>query len=58
MVDSYEPGDLRLPASIAVAEGNVANEVLTTQRLKALLVILPPRGWVLYFMKKDTCIIQ
>ena len=53
MVDSYEPGDLRLPASIAVAEGTVANEVLTTTAVKSPVGYTPTAGLgYYYFIKK------
>lgn len=53
MVDSYEKGDLRLPASIAVAEGTVANEVLTTTAVKSPVDYKPTTGLgYYYFIKK------
>ena len=53
MVDSYEPGDLRLPASVAVAEGTVANEVLTTTAVKSPVNYTPAPGLgYYYFIKK------
>ena len=53
MVDSYEPGDLRLPASIAVAEGTVASEVLTTTAVKSPVNYKPTPGLgYYYFIKK------
>ncbi|WPU97069.1 RagB/SusD family nutrient uptake outer membrane protein [Mucilaginibacter sabulilitoris] len=53
MVDSYEQGDLRLPASIAVAEGTVANEVLTTTAVKSPVGYKPTPGLgYYYFIKK------
>ena len=53
MVDSYEKGDLRLPASIAVAEGTVANEVLTTTAVKSPVDYKPTAGLgYYYFIKK------
>src|SRR5690606_12755145 len=42
MVDSYEPGDLRLPASIAVAEGAVDdNNVMTITGVKSPVDYVP-----------------
>jgi hypothetical protein len=53
MVDSYEAGDLRLPASIAVAEGTVADEVLTTTSVKSPVGYVPTAGVdYYYFIKK------
>lgn len=53
MVDSYEKGDLRLPASIAVAEGTVESEVLTTTAVKSPVNYKPVAGLgYYYFIKK------
>ncbi|MBB6107648.1 Starch-binding associating with outer membrane [Mucilaginibacter lappiensis] len=53
MVNSYEAGDLRLPASISVAEGTVANEVLTTTAVKSPVGYKPTTGLsYYYFIKK------
>jgi len=52
MVDSYEQGDLRLPASIAVAEGTVANEVLTTTAVKSPAGYKPTPGLGFYYFVK------
>ncbi|TSJ35892.1 RagB/SusD family nutrient uptake outer membrane protein [Mucilaginibacter corticis] len=53
LVDSYEKGDLRLPISIAVAEGTVANEVLTTTAVKSPVNYTPTAGLgYYYFIKK------
>jgi hypothetical protein len=53
MVDSYETGDQRLPASVAVAEGTVANEVLTTTAVKSPVGYKPTAGLgYFYFIKK------
>ncbi|MBK0378447.1 RagB/SusD family nutrient uptake outer membrane protein [Mucilaginibacter segetis] len=53
MVDSYETGDLRLPASIGVAEGTVNNEVLTTTAVKSPVDYTPAPGLsYYYFIKK------
>jgi hypothetical protein len=53
MIDSYEAGDLRLPASIAVAEGTADGEQFTFERL------VEPKGYTVpegkefrYFVKK------
>lgn len=53
LVDSYEDGDLRLPASIAVAEGTVNNGVLTTTAVKSPVNYVPEAGKdYYYFIKK------
>ena len=54
MVDSYEAGDLRLPASIAVAEGTVTNEVMTNiSAVKSPVGYKPTPGLgYYYFIKK------
>lgn len=53
MVDSYESGDLRLPASIAVAEGTVSNDVLTATAVKSPVNYTPTAGLgYYYFIKK------
>ncbi|MGN8068599.1 RagB/SusD family nutrient uptake outer membrane protein [Mucilaginibacter sp. 22184] len=52
MVDSYEKGDLRLPASIAVAEGTVTNEVLTTTAVKSPVDYKPTVGLAYYYFIK------
>jgi len=53
MVESYEPDDLRLPASIAVAEGTVADEVLTATAVKSPVNYVPTPGVdYYYFIKK------
>ncbi|WP_316745048.1 RagB/SusD family nutrient uptake outer membrane protein [Pedobacter antarcticus] len=53
LVDSYEPGDLRLPASIAVAEGIIDNEVITTTAVKSPVNYKPAAGTgYYYFIKK------
>lgn len=53
MVDSYESGDLRLPASIAVAEGTVNNDVLTTTAVKSPINYKAAAGLgYYYFIKK------
>lgn len=53
MVDSYEKGDLRLPASIGVAEGTINNEVLTTTAVKSPVDYTPAAGTgYYYFVKK------
>ncbi|UOE46511.1 RagB/SusD family nutrient uptake outer membrane protein [Mucilaginibacter sp. SMC90] len=53
MVDSYEKGDLRLPASIAVAEGNINNEVMTITGVKSPVDYKPTAGvGYNYFIKK------
>ncbi len=53
MVDSYEKGDLRLPASIGVAEGTVTTEVLNTKAVKSPVNYVPTPGLsYYYFIKK------
>ncbi len=53
MVDSYEPGDLRLPASVGVAEGTINNEVITTTAVKSPVGYQPAAGiGFYYFVKK------
>jgi len=54
MIDSYEAGDLRLPASIAVAEGTVDdNSVMTITAVKSPVDYLPTPGVAYqYFIRK------
>jgi starch-binding outer membrane protein, SusD/RagB family len=52
LVNSYETGDLRLPASIAVAEGTVANEALTTTAVKSPVGYTPTPGLTYYYFIK------
>ncbi|MEC5142928.1 RagB/SusD family nutrient uptake outer membrane protein [Chitinophaga sp. 212800010-3] len=53
MVDSYENGDLRLPASIAVAEGTIDNEVMTVTAVKSPVGYQPAAGaGYYYFIRK------
>jgi len=53
MVDSYEPGDLRLAASVGVAEGTVNSDVLTTTAVKSPVGYTPTPGLsYFYFIKK------
>ena len=53
MIDSYEAGDLRLPASVGVAEGTVVSEVLTTTAVKSPVNYTPAPGLsYYYFIKK------
>lgn len=54
MVDSYEAGDLRLPASIGVAEGTVNdNNVMTITAVKSPVNYQPATGvGYQYFIKK------
>jgi hypothetical protein len=50
LVDSYEPGDLRLPASIAVAEGTQdAAGDFTTDAVKSIVNYTPTSGKVYYY---------
>ena len=53
MVDSYESGDLRLPASIGVAEGTISSEVMTVTAVKSPVNYVPTPGLgYQYFIKK------
>jgi hypothetical protein len=53
MIDSYEDGDLRLSASIAVAEGTLNGDLLIFERLAEPKGYTPPEGkGVRYFTKK------
>jgi len=53
MVDSYENGDLRLPASIAVAQGTLNGESFTTETVKSSAGFTPTTGKpFFYFIKK------
>jgi len=54
MVDSYEPGDLRLPASVAVVEGTISGvEDFTTRGIKSPVGYTPASGVAyLYMIKK------
>ena len=52
MVDSYEPGDLRLPASIGVAEGTQVVETFTTTAVKSPVGYTPTAGKTYYYFIK------
>ena len=52
MVDSYEDGDLRLPASIAVAEGTQVGEAFTTEAVKSPVGYTPSPGKTYYYFVK------
>lgn len=52
MVDSYEDGDLRLPASIAVAEGTQVGEEFTTTDVKSPVGYTPTPGKTYYYFIK------
>ncbi|HYH55671.1 MAG TPA: RagB/SusD family nutrient uptake outer membrane protein, partial [Anseongella sp.] len=53
MVESYEAGDLRLPASIAVAEGTLDGEEFTTESVKSPVGYTPAPGKAhFYFINK------
>jgi hypothetical protein len=53
MVNSYESGDLRLPASIAVAEGTVTNGIMQIADVKSPVGFTPTAGLDhYYFVKK------
>ena len=53
LVDSYETGDLRLPASIAVAEGTLDGEAFTTESVLSPVGYTPALDKVnYYFIKK------
>jgi hypothetical protein len=53
MVDSYENGDTRLPASIGVAEGTLSGENFTTTAVKSVVNYTPTPGRAFfYFVRK------
>jgi hypothetical protein len=53
MVDSYEPGDLRLPASIAVVEGTISGvEDYTAKDIKSPVGFTPTPGLTNFYMIK------
>ncbi len=53
MVDSYEPGDLRLPASVAVVEGTISGvEDFTATALKSSVNYTPDPNQVFFYMIK------
>jgi hypothetical protein len=52
LVDSYESGDLRLPASIAVAEGTQVGENFTTTAVKSPVGYTPAPGTTYYYFIK------
>ena len=53
MVDSYENGDLRLPVSIAVAEGTQTGEIFTTETVMSTVGFTPTPGkYYYYFINK------
>ncbi len=52
MVDSYEPGDKRLPASVGVVEGTLASEILTPTALKSAVDYTPVAGVNYYYYIK------
>ena len=53
LVDSYEMGDLRLPASIAIAEGTQDGDAFTTERVASPVGYTPtPAKVFYYFIKK------
>lgn len=53
MVDSYETGDLRLPASVAVVEGTISGvEDFTATALKSPVGYTPASGQVFFYMIK------
>ena len=53
MVDSYEPGDLRLPASVAVVEGTISGvEDFTATGLKSPVGYTPAAGSTYFYMIK------
>ena len=49
LVQSYETGDKRLPASIAVAEGTQVGEIFTTESVKSVLGYTPIVGKTYYY---------
>ncbi len=52
LVDSYEDGDLRLEASIAVAEGTQVGEAFTTETVKSAVDYTPATGRTYYYFVK------
>ena len=53
MVDSYEPGDLRLPASVAVVEGTISGvEDFTATDIKSPVGFTPTSGVTYFYMIK------
>jgi hypothetical protein len=53
LVDSYEPGDKRLPASIAVAEGTMSGDNFTVTSVKSIVGYVPPPATTYnYFITK------
>lgn len=52
LVDSYEPGDLRLPASIGIAEGTINSEVITIAAVKSPVGYKPAPGTGFYYFVK------
>ncbi|MDB5110616.1 MAG: RagB/SusD domain protein [Mucilaginibacter sp.] len=53
LVDSYENGDKRLPASIGVVEGTLVSEILTPTTVKSPVGYTPTAGVTYYhFVKK------
>lgn len=53
MIDSYEPGDKRLDASVAVIEGKVESDLFTAESVKSVVNFKPTAGktWY-YFVRK------
>jgi hypothetical protein len=49
MVSSYETGDTRLPASIAVAEGTQVGETFTAESVKSVVGYKPTAGKTYYY---------
>lgn len=52
MVDSYEKGDKRLPASIGVAVGTQDGESFTTESVESPVNFTPPAGKTYYYFIK------
>jgi hypothetical protein len=52
MVDSYETGDLRLGASVAVAEGTVSGNNFTIETVKDIVGYTPTTGKTYYYFLK------
>ncbi|WP_221420389.1 RagB/SusD family nutrient uptake outer membrane protein [Fulvivirga sp. M361] len=52
LVDSYEMGDLRLPASIAIAEGTQEGDAFNTERVVSPVGYTPDPGKVYYYFIK------
>ncbi|MCE7062275.1 RagB/SusD family nutrient uptake outer membrane protein [Dyadobacter sp. CY343] len=52
MVNSYETGDTRLEASVAVVEGRMESDLFTTESVKSIVGYKPAAGKTHYYMVK------